>query len=121
MEPGKNKKIKLTKYRRINLEAQKKHAPFLAEKGWEHDGLWFYSPYTGYRYTKSVAMDIEELRAWGATESAYLNDKNCSTWSVEEEKAYAVTTDQEIELNREALQNLRLLTGNPHISLPPKN
>lgn len=52
----------------------------LNDRGWKHDGLWWISPYTKLRYDRREALSVEEIRSWGESESAFLNDKDHSMW-----------------------------------------
>ncbi len=90
----------------------------LLKKGWKHDGLWWHSPYTGIRYHKTEALYVEEIRLWAKKSTAYLGDQDHSTWSIQREKDYHV--GGESDERKEMLELLKLLTGNPNISLPPE-
>ncbi len=64
----------------------------LQDRGWRHDGLWWISPYSHSRYMIREALAVEELRAWGESDSAILGDKNHSMWVLQEEDDCKLTT-----------------------------
>jgi hypothetical protein len=68
----------------------------LVAKGWKYDGLWWTSPYTGIRYPKLIATYIEELRDWGESGSAYLEDKYHSVWAIEEAEANKIVSWEDL-------------------------
>ena len=96
-----------------------KKQTLLRDKGWTHDGIWWHSPYTGIRYTQSLALDVEDLREWAQQETAYLMDKGHAMWALEENIDNRTLTQDESQEQQDKLNMLRLLTGNPNISLPP--
>jgi hypothetical protein len=75
---------------------QVKQAKRLEERGWKHDGLWWWSPYTGTRYLVKEALAIEELRGWAASESAILGDKDHSMWVLAEQRDNALISMEEL-------------------------
>jgi hypothetical protein len=80
------------------MPVQKKNVSdkkLLDAKGWRHDGLWWHSPYSSHRYMIREAVSVEELRAWGASESAFLKDRNHSMWVKKEEEDYALVSQEE--------------------------
>ena len=81
----------------------------LVTRGWRHDGLWWYSPYTGTRYLKRDALHVEELRAWSESDSAFLNDKDHSMWvkKVEDDNAL-ITVEEAAAKARHALELRRV-------------
>ena len=81
----------------------------LIDKGWRHDGLWWFSPYTQLRYSKKEAVHIEELRSWAEGDSAFLNDHNHSMWVKKEEDDNALTTMEEAAKKSQDAQAMREL------------
>jgi len=79
----------------------------LIKLGWQHDGLWWISPHSGQRYMRKEALDIEDLRKWGNSESAILGDKDHSMWVLAEERDNALTTMEELS---KACQKRKLLS-----------
>lgn len=113
------KKVKATTFRQNCIAKKAREIPMLLEKGWRFDGLWYHSPHTGIRYHKTEALYIEEIRAWAKKSNCFLGDKDHSTWAMQREKDYSI--EEETDKRQESLDLLRLLTGNPHISLPPES
>ena len=64
----------------------------LQDAGWKHDGLWWLSPYSTHRYMLKEALAVEELRCWGASDSAILGDKEHSMWVLKEIEDNSLTT-----------------------------
>jgi hypothetical protein len=89
------KKILETEARRKITEARDKATKRLVVRGWRHDGLWWYSPYTACRYLKREALYVEELREWAEGDSAFLGDKNHSMWVKAEEDDNAILSVEE--------------------------
>jgi len=79
----------------------------LIKSGWKHDGLWWYSPHTGFRYAKKEALAVEELRQWAASDSAILGDKNHSMWVLQEEEDCALTTMEGLSKSSQQSKLLR--------------
>ena len=79
----------------------------LTEAGWGHDGLWWYSPHTGFRYAKKEALAVEELRAWAASDSAILGDKDHSMWVLAEERDNALIDMDELSKRSQQRNVLR--------------
>ena len=79
----------------------------LLELGWKHDGLWFISPHTGYRYGKKEALAVEELRKWAACDSAILGDKDHSMWVLAEQRDNALIDMEELSRRSQQRKILR--------------
>ena len=80
----------------------------LVKAGWKHDGLWWYSPYTKFRYAKAEALAVEELRRWATCGSAILEDKEHSMWVLKEEQDNALITMEDLS---KLSQERKLLRG----------
>jgi hypothetical protein len=92
----KPRKILNTAARQKLAKARARDTKLLADRGWTFDGLWFYSPYTGNRYMRREALHIEELRKWGESDSAFLNDKDHSMWVKKQEEDYALVSFEKL-------------------------
>jgi hypothetical protein len=106
------RKILNTEARQKLAKARDRDTKLLGTRGWIFDGLWWYSPYTGYRYMRREALHVEELRKWGEGDSAFLNDKNHSMWVKAEEDDNRLTTMEEMSAQckqRDALKRRALI------------
>ncbi len=112
------KKVRATTFRKNCIAKKAREVPMLLSRGWKFDGLWYHSPYTGIRYHKVEALYVEEIRVWAKKSICFLGDKDHSTWAMQREKDYSV--EEETDERKDLLNTLRLLTGNPNISLPPE-
>jgi hypothetical protein len=97
IEPrGMKRRILNTVARQKLARARDRDTKLLKDRGWTYDGLWHYSPYTGNRYMRREALHIEELRAWGEGDSAFLNDKDHSMWVKKEQEDNKLLTFEEL-------------------------
>lgn len=86
----------------------------LIDKGWTTDSLWWYSPYSGLRFLRQDAVAVEELRAWGASDSAFLNDHDHSMWSMARDRENALVNMDDLSgmaIKRDALKKLASLSN----------
>jgi hypothetical protein len=90
------KQILNTEARQKLARARERDTKLLNDRGWKYDGLWWYSPYTDNRYMRREALHIEELRAWGEGDSAFLNDKDHSMWVKKEQEDNKLLTFEEL-------------------------
>ncbi len=92
------RKILNTEARQKLARARDRDTKLLEDRGWKHDGgPWHISPYTSLRYYRREALHVEELRAWGESESAFLYDKNHSIWVKEEAEDNKLISFEELE------------------------